>query len=144
MRIITEEIHAMNNAFPLSPDEARFVEAILAPLSARAKHQLTLDHLLQRWNMFVNQVAQGYHDSIYEYTNDLGTRDTLENVLQQVPQPLHDRLNGVLHSIDRRFIDRTTSIQRSLGTSQYPWWFRIPKNLSDELRSDLRSEGIIQ
>lgn len=134
----------MNNTFSLSPDEARIVESLLAPFSLRAKRQLALDSLLQSWNRFVNQVAQGYDDSIYEYTNDLSTRDILENVAQQAPQPLRDRLYGVLHSIDHRFIDQTISIQRSLGTSHYPWWSRIPKNLSDELRSDLRSEGIIQ
>src|SRR5215469_12338648 len=110
----------MNINFQLSANEARIVESILAPLSARARYPLSLERLLQRWSNFVAEVANGYEDSIYEYTNDLSTRDILEAVVQQAPPPLRDRLSEVLHPIDRRFIDATNAVQRSLGSSQYP------------------------
>jgi hypothetical protein len=127
-----------------SPDDALIVEAILAPFSTRAKRPLSLEHLLERWSNFVREVGRGYADSIYEYTNDLSTRDILETVVQQAPQPLHDGLNAILNPIDVRYNELTQVIQRSLGSSQNPWWFRIPKNLSDELKDDLQAEGFLQ
>jgi hypothetical protein len=40
---------------------------------------------------FVTEVERGYNDSIYEYANNLSTRNILEAVVQQVPPLLHDR-----------------------------------------------------
>jgi hypothetical protein len=64
----------------LTPDESRALSEILADLSQRAKYEVSLDRLLSNWVRFVDEVEQGYQDSIYEYTNDLSNRDTLEEI----------------------------------------------------------------
>ena len=86
----------MKGYLQLSRDEAQVLAAILAALSKHAHYPLSLSQLLQRWSYFVAQVERGYEGSIYEYTNDLSTRDLLEEILLQVARSLHDRLSGAV------------------------------------------------
>lgn len=133
----------------LSSEEARTLEAVLASLSDRAKHRLTLNSLLQQWSYFVSQVEQGYGGSIYDYTNDLSGRDVIEKVLLATPTSLGNRLLTLIHPLDERFNSATSEVECPLlpTTTQKPlayWWFRIPKKLGEELEHDLRSEGHIR
>ena len=94
------------------------------------------------------QVERGYEGSIYEYTNDLSTRDLLEEILLQVARSLHDRLSGVVRPWNERFHAATRKSTRPLApgvAKDAPaWWFRVPKHLSTELENDLRSESILE
>jgi hypothetical protein len=122
------------------------MDTILARLSARARYSLTFDGLLRRWSTFVAQVEQGYSDSIYEYTNDLSTRDVLQEVLEAVDEPLRQKLTALVQPIDQRFEQTTREIGRPLTGGKTPegrWWLRIPQRLSGELEDDLRSEGLV-
>ena len=132
----------------LSPEEAQELKRLLASLSERAKYPLSLNDLLERWKNFVHQVEQGYQHSIYEYTNDLSTRDLLEEILLGVPSALHDKLANIIAPPDKRFFDSTLEVARPLlqgidGESPNAWWLRVPKKLTEQLEEDLRSEQII-
>ena|ERR1043165_1163017 len=137
----------MQTNIELSPNEAELIAPILASFSARAKYQITLDKLLRAWNKLVMEVENGYSDSIYEYENDLASRELLQEILLQAPPSLYGKLMNVLQPLDDRFKEATRAIQRSLINKESKelgfWWFRIPKELSNELESDLRTMGIL-
>ena len=82
------------------------------------------------------QVEKGYEGSIYEHTNDLSTRDVLEEILLKVARSLHAKLINAVQPWDDRLYEATRKITRPLapGLSQDApaWWFRVPKNLSEE------------
>ena len=105
----------MKGYLPLSRDEAHGLDAIFTPLSQRANYPLSLHQLLQRWSYFVAQVERGYEGSIYEYTNDLSTRDLLEEILLKVARSFHDRLSGAVRPWDDRFHEATRKITRPLA-----------------------------
>jgi hypothetical protein len=124
-----------------SPEENEFLEPVLARLSDAAQFKITLTYLLERWAQFVKAVEIGYDDSIYEYTNDLGVRDLLEDVINGCAPPLRVRLTDVLNDWDSRFLKATaqwpTSWVQRKGDSPGWWWFRVPLILNSELQNDL-------
>jgi hypothetical protein len=137
----------MRSATRLSAEESRIVAAALEPLSRRARRPLSLDGLIDRWGCFAVQVEQGYNLTIYDYTDDLSTRDLLEDILNQVPAPLRKRLLAQIEAWDNRFRQATTESERPLrprraGAPRW-WWFRIPKKIDGELGADLRAEGVL-
>lgn len=126
----------------LSREEELVLEPILASISRKAGHTLTLPFLLERWEKFVSDVEGGYHDSIYEYTNDLSVRDPLQVVVDSSPLALHEKLIGELHIWDERFKKATEGSKRAVlpdkEKSQAWWWFRIPIKPGPELKNDLQ------
>ena len=132
----------------LTPQETALLNATLRRLSRRAKHPITLEYLLQRWQDFVVQIERGYEDSIYEYTNDLSMRDLWEDLLRGVPQGLRQELSEWIRPWDERFYKATRGAERAiLPGAREPlhwWWFRVPKRIGEELGADLRFEGILE
>jgi len=132
----------------LTPQETALLNATLRRLSKRAKHPITLEHLLQRWQDFVVQIERGYEDSIYEYTNDLSVRDLWEEILRGVPQGLRQELSEWIRPWDERFYKATRSVRRPIlsagRSSLHWWWFRVPKRVGEALGADLRFEGILK
>jgi hypothetical protein len=124
-----------------SPEEDEFLESVMATLSNAAQFRITFTYLLEKWAQFVKTVELGCDDSIYEYTNDLGVRDLLEDVLNGCPPPLRVSLTDVLYDWDTRFLNATeqwpTSWVQRKGDSPGWWWFRVPLILSLELQNDL-------
>ncbi len=137
------------NALPhLSPDESRVLDEILAGLSARAQFPVSLEWLFQRWSDFVIQLENGYRDSIYEYTNDLSTRDLIQDVWVELPESVRQKLVQILEPLDARYKKATREAEHPLSStltekSRY-WWFRIPKKAGKEFENDFRSEGILE
>jgi hypothetical protein len=119
---------------------------VLSSLSRKAGHTLTLPLLLERWKNFVSEVEVGYGDSIYEYTNDLTARDLLQKIVENCPIPLHSKLVEAIQIWDDRFRKVTKESKQSMlpdkGKTQSWWWFRIPANPGEELRSDLELDGL--
>lgn len=133
--IMMQKIH-------LSREEELVLEPILASMSRKAGHPLTLASLLERWENFVSEVEEGYDDSIYEYTNDLSVRDLLQVVVDNSPISFRDKLIGALWIWDERFKKATEASKRSVlpnkEKSQAWWWFRVPKKPGSELKNDLQ------
>ena len=139
----------MTTRRPLTSEETTVLERIQHRLSERAGHSLTLNQLFQRWREFVIQVEQCYQDSFYEYTNDLSVRDVLEEILQEVPPSLREELTSEIRPWDERFTEATREIKQALLPNVTPgslpwWWFRIPKNLGEILKEDLRTMGLLR
>jgi hypothetical protein len=113
-----------------------------------AEETRTVRQLLRRWAAFVRQVEAGYDDTIYDYTNDLSVRDLLEEKLSSLPPADGDALRAELRPWDDRFEAATRPSIRPVAPGvrdrEYAWWFRVPLKLSEELASDLRSEGVIR
>lgn len=137
----------MSARLDLSPDEQRELARLLAELAERSGRADSLDAMLRRWSDFVTQVARGYDDSIYEYTNDLSVRDRLERVVQGAGPGLRAKLEGGLAEGDRRFEATTEESARPLGEfgeASPPWWWRrVPRPRTGELAEDLESLGYL-
>jgi hypothetical protein len=137
----------MHPLFQLSTDEAEALGSILAALSERSRQHLSLTDLIGRWEKFATQVLEGYDDSIYEYTNDLSTRDLLQEIANASALPLRVKLLNTLHKYDERFKQATREVPRPLIRNSkvgLNWWqSRIPVKLRSELEADLRSENLI-
>jgi len=134
----------MDNSLPLSSEDVKLLEPILAKLSQRSGRKQTLDRLLNRWSRFVSKVETGYRLSIYNYTNDLSIRDFLQVILNNCPKNLHDRLIEWTESWDNRLILVTKQVEKPLLPPLAEeelgwWWFRIPLNPGDELKKDLQN-----
>lgn len=131
----------------LSREEEPILEPILASMSRKAGHTLTLPLMLERWENFVSEVEKGYDNSIYEYTNDLSVRDLLQVVIDNSPLALRDKLIRALLIWDERFKKATEESNRSILSDKEKspawWWFRVPVNPGSELKTDLQSDGLI-
>ena len=131
----------------LSPNEVLGLEPLLASLSHQAHQPISLDLLVKKWSEFVAEVEKGYDDSIYEYTNDLSTRDLLQQIMDASNSTLRDKVLNAIQPWDNRLSQATRKVTRSLLSDrkheQSWWWFRIPVNPGSELENDLRGEGIL-
>lgn len=119
----------------------------LDEFSKRARHPITLEYLLEGWRKTVNAVEDGYEKSIYEYQNDLGQRDLLEDLIGVATADEERKLRAILRPLDERFLTATEEATRALGREdkldERPWWNRIPRRRGQELLEDLRSEGFV-
>jgi hypothetical protein len=108
---------------------------------------LSLEGLMDRWSSFVGDVEGGYAFSIYDYTNDLSIRDILDSLASKVPESIKIQIANELKEADDRFTKATRQVSAPIlngGSSALgDRWFRIPKKLMEELRSDLESDGIL-
>ena len=131
----------------LSPEERNVLQQILLIQSQRAKHPITLHQLINDWARFVVTVERGYEDSIYEYANDLSTRDLIQAILDKAPSRLRGKLLAWIEPWDRRFFASTKPVDKSVRSSgegdAAPWHARVPIHLGVELEEDFRSEGIL-
>ena len=102
---------------------------------------------LQKWGFFVGRVEQGYQDSLQEYAAELSTRNFLEEVLREAPEPARSKLAAMIRTYDDRFHAATTELGKPLsaGMTRWaaPWWCRVPKKRLGQLASDLEAETIL-
>lgn len=136
------------HSIQLSREEDLVLEPILAAMSQKARHALTVPLLLEIWDNFVSEVDEGYNNSIYEYTNDLSVRDLLQEIIDNSPSHLRDKMIAFVRISDERFRKASKESYRSLlpdkEKSQGWWWFRVPIKLGSELKNDLQMEGLIK
>ena len=95
---------------------------------------MTEGNLVQRWEHFVREVERGYDLTIYDYTNDLQTRDELARANDATVEPL-----------DARFRATTRPASRPLPGAPDDaawWWTRVPLRPSGELAADIKAEGL--
>jgi hypothetical protein len=108
---------------------------------------VSFDNLLGQWQAFVSEVEAGYTMSIYDYANDLSTRDLIEDVVRRTPSSLQAVLRAEIEPWDDRYRLATrpsdTPILPGPDVADNPRWRRIPRVLTGELRDDLLNEGLI-
>lgn len=123
------------------------LESVLARISERAKRRMDLNYLVTRWSQFVREVERGYKLSIYDYTNDLSVRDLLGEVISSLSITGARVVEDSIASSDEDYRHATRVSTRPLlplppGVHSW-WWFRIPTQMSNELRQDLVAEGFL-
>ena len=129
----------------LTQEEQMAIEPILEELSEQARFNISLERLLDKLRIFIKEVENGYDFSIYDYLNDLTIRDHVEKILRTAPSTLLEKLSREIQIVDQRFKDATVKLEKPLRKDNKEvswWWYRIPRNPGEELRDDLKSEGI--
>jgi hypothetical protein len=141
----------IENKLSLTRTEIVEIQTLTKLFSERAGYRITLDSLLSRWSYFIGQCEKGYEDCLDEYTNDLGTRELLQEVIEKVTPHLAAKLKAHLVEKDRRFIEATEEISTPLLTLHKPLghikrmlYFRVPKKLGEDMEKELRSMGVLR
>ena len=94
--------------------------------------------LLRRWRQFVEQVEQGYPLGLEDYRNDLDVRAIIS---------LAGIEDDAIRALDERFKNILTAHETRVWESAAgdPFWdFGYPSQAGDDLREDLRREGLMQ
>ena len=129
----------------LSEEERESVSSALAQVGARTGRAFTLESLVDRWHATVAEVEAGYSLTGYDYADDLGTRDLIEEILTMVVPSVRDKVvTESLGTADHRFLEATRELGRSLtlgGKARNGWWWkRAPKDLTGELAADILAD----
>jgi hypothetical protein len=108
----------------------------------------TVAEMIEKWERLVSEVEQGYSHTIYEYTNDLYSR----NWLREASGLLHDFVlqdwTPKLMALDNRFTAATIADDgaalsqfHKLREPDWWWWRRYPRILTGSLGKSLREAG---
>lgn len=136
----------MSNKIDLTPEEVAAIQSFFQNRTERIQRVTNLAELLHRWERLISSLATGYEDSIYEYKNDLTTRDILERLLGQATESLQAKLLTAILPLDEAFKNSTQLLSRPLARNKpdnWWWWRCIPSQPSPELEADLRSERFL-
>jgi hypothetical protein len=133
----------MSQEFDLTSEEYSALEPVLRKMSDNSKQDITLTKLFEDWTRFINMVEKGYVGSIYDYTNDLSTRNLIQTILSACTEKMYSKLITKLEPLDNHLKTVSKELKRPLLPNENWWWFRIPINLSDELKNDLIIEGFL-
>jgi hypothetical protein len=132
-----------------SADERTYLQRAEAKLREDwgfAPH-VDLAWLLDRWERFVEEVETGFQHRLDEYTYELSLRDEIETIIRTVPQRLGNEIRRHVALFDHRFRFATEAVAKpllpSVDSPDKYWWSRVPKLLHDELRDDLKADGVI-
>lgn len=133
----------MNKIIIVSKDEIDADNKITNYIASKYLPQ-TINSALDSWNKLVNEIEIGYPYDIFEYLNDLFSRNVIQDVIDTDPQPLTQQIILVVDEIDKRFFEYTHEITEPLSANKREfWWLRIPNKLTPGLCDDLNSEGYI-
>src|SRR5438477_11880033 len=130
----------------LPSDDLTVLDQLVLELSRRTKRSQSLEELVATWKSFVSQIEIGYADSIYDYTNDLSARDLLQEILNDTTPAVSKAVSALLEPVDDRFLRATVPVDKPIlpatGNDKdvQAWWFRIPRNLTEQLEEDLKTE----
>lgn len=122
----------------LTSEERAAVDAALSHIST----WITFEKMFSLWSQFVKDVEYGYADSDVEYINDLSIRDLISTLVAALPPATGAKIEESIRPIDERFLSATILSNQAVGAGSAHWWFRVPKVLTGELRSDFQSRGI--
>ena len=121
----------------ITADEGRLIASLFEAKHVRPK---SVAELLLGWKKLVGEIEQGYRLTIYDYTNDLGTRDLLNYLSRNLPTELSRRIEAALEDADSRFRAATVEFPRGVlpraATSDRWWYFRKPKIMVGDLKDD--------
>jgi hypothetical protein len=113
--------------------------------SQRLAAHVTFKGLLGGWEELVTEVETGYELPVYEYANDVSSRDILDRVIARATPELGEMLTAWLAPLDARFEAATvksTSPFHGRGESVARWYWRIPRKPVGYLKADLEALGI--
>jgi hypothetical protein len=127
-----------------------------------APHARSLRFLSRSWERLSREVESGYDDSIYEYLNDIGSRDVLQVLISSLPESLSQPVAASIEASDDRFLASTIPVPSgkylgagiihidapppidSVPGGPSKWWYtRVPARPGEQLRKDLASSGLL-
>jgi hypothetical protein len=110
--------------------------------SAGLGKRFTLGEYVEKWRTFINKVRDGYGLTIYDYTNDVSIRDTIDIFIQSLPDHLKSTLPNDLYELDESYKSLTVGSPKPLMNIHNReikwWWYRFPTNPEGELLEDLK------
>ena len=131
----------------LTDAESRTIEDIQAERRELVNFDQTIEGLVQSWRSLIEEIKHGYSMSIYDYTNDVSTRQLLEGLLGRCPIRVQQRLIEILQEPDGEFLQLTELPRLSEQCPNLPGlandrWARIPKSPTGELLKDLQADSL--
>ncbi len=103
---------------------------------------MSINKLIHKWQLIVNEIGKGYTMSYEEYTNDISIREKLNREINNSFNANKELLSKI-KIIDDRFIDSTKAISNPIvkltskpNDIQRFIYFRIPKILIGTLKED--------
>ncbi len=101
--------------------------------------------LLKNWKNFVKECEEGYKLTIDDYTNDLCTRDIIQDVLDQVDVRLariiHDEIKEFDDRLKKLLINTEKCVFGDCKDERRFWFFGIIKTAKGELLEDAIIDG---
>jgi hypothetical protein len=105
----------------------------------------SLGRSLNEWHSLVNSVNNGYPLGIYDYTNELTSRDILQRFLNSLSGGLREKVGQQIEVLDSTFRNCTEETKLVLAGTRKSnedmdwWWRRVPSRLEGELKEDMQS-----
>jgi hypothetical protein len=135
----------------LSPVEKHDLRMAEITVSNRLRSKVSLEDKLVEWRAFVSECESGYPLRIDDYTNDLSIREGVEEIIRVLPDRLANKIQTFATQLDNRFLRTTRPVSMALLKVSSPptrletmLYFRVPKKLKPEMKSDLQSMGILE
>lgn len=129
----------MHEIFKKNEDKL-LIKAVEKKWSIGSGYQITLDKQIVAWINLTNECKDGYNDVVEEYTNDLSSRDVIQEILDNISESARSELLKIIEPIDKIFIDHTVKVEKPMMAYEWIvpekhfWYFRVPKRIKrDEL-----------
>jgi len=117
-------------------EEQQILDRIAAEIQQSHQRPATpnLEKKLQRWATAVTRIEAGYRWPSYEYQNDVGPRDFLQEVFNATPPSVQTKLTAVMKPWDDRFIastqDAPAILELTPPLAGAYWYLRVPRKLA--------------
>lgn len=101
----------------------------------RVKRPIDTDRLIVMWEEFVAEVRTGYRATVYEYCNELASRELLEEIKTATSPATKAFLESLIAQPDDVFRKATVAHRAGWDLSEYFsvgdgwWWLRGPLDL---------------
>jgi hypothetical protein len=128
-------------------EQSELKNAIEAYARESGRSTFTLGEYMNKWRELAIRVRSGYPLGIYDYTNELSSRDILQEFVECLPRDVKEKVEKAIAEVDEIFKEETSITSVALAgptesTNTRPWWWnRIPKKLEGELKEDIQSLG---
>lgn len=105
-----------------------------------------IGYLLPSWEATVEEIEGGYDDIWEEYTNDIASRDIIEECRKLWPDDQKTEITARLDSADKRFIAATVPVTEpvwkkdGINRQDHFWFFRAPDSCLGEFPLTKMSE----
>jgi hypothetical protein len=111
------------SSIDFQPRDRWNLENMLAFYSTGVDQPLTLDCLLQKWNLFVDQLQHAEHLAQSQYEGDLRVRGILAEMEECLSADGRQKLLRAMADADRQFLALTSP---SRNGRPHAWWKRVP------------------
>ncbi len=134
----------MDIKFSIQDEE--IIEKIEQKCSSDAGFSITLISSISSWENLINECRDGYDDVVEEFTNDLASRDIIQQILDVLSKDGVRELSKFIESLDSVFLDNTIKVHRPIMKYEWIipekhfWYFRVPKRIEEDELSAFESQ----